>query len=63
MRRWECSHSSPSGPDLDLYLALEAAIHPSQIPVSIRRAANNERGAFLYPLFQMAYTVLVRRFR
>jgi transcriptional regulator with XRE-family HTH domain len=55
VNRWEGSHSSPTGPTLDLYLALDAAIRAGNPPQAIVQAANNERGAFLYVLFRMAY--------
>lgn len=55
VNRWEGGHSSPTGPTRDLYLALDAAIRAGNTPETIRRAANNERGAFLYTLFRMAY--------
>jgi len=55
VNRWEGGHSAPTGPTLDLYLALDRAIRGGSSPESILRAANNERGAFLYALFRMAY--------
>ena len=55
VNRWEGRHSSPTGPIRDLYLALDAAIHAGNSAAAILRAANNERGAFLYALFRMAY--------
>ena len=55
VNRWEGGHSTPTGPTLDLYLALDAAIRVGTAPEVIRRAANNERSAFLYDLFRMAY--------
>ncbi len=55
VNRWEGGHSSPTGPTLDLYLALDAAIRAGNTPQAIRQAANNERGAFLYALFRMGY--------
>ncbi len=55
VNRWEGGHSGPTGPTRDLYLALDAAIRSGNAPEVIRRAANNERGAFLYALFRMAY--------
>ncbi len=55
VNRWEGGHSGPTGPTLDLYMALDAAIRAGNAPEAIRRAANNERGAFLYALFRMAY--------
>jgi transcriptional regulator with XRE-family HTH domain len=59
VNRWEGARSSPHGPALDLYLALNAAMRPRhsltwRVPAIIR-AANGERGAFLYSLFRMAY--------
>jgi len=55
VNRWEGGHSSPTGPTLDLYLAIDAAIRAGHAPDTIRQAANSERGAFLYALFRMAY--------
>ena len=55
VNRWEAGHSSPTGPTLDLYQALNAAIRAGSTSETIRQAANNERGAFLYALFRMAY--------
>jgi transcriptional regulator with XRE-family HTH domain len=55
VNRWEAGHSSPTGPTLDLYQALNAALRTGNAPETIRQAANNERGAFLYALFRMAY--------
>jgi transcriptional regulator with XRE-family HTH domain len=55
VNRWEAGHSSPTGPIRDLYLALDAAIRKGNTPEAIRQAANNERSAFLYALFRMAY--------
>jgi len=55
VNRWEAGHSSPTGPTLDLYQALNAAIRAGNRPEIIRQAANNERGVFLYALFRMAY--------
>ena len=63
VNRWERDHSSPGGPVLDLYFALDAALRGGHNPESIRQAANNERGAFLFRLFQMAYTWPGRRIR
>jgi transcriptional regulator with XRE-family HTH domain len=56
VNRWEGGHSGPTGPTLDLYLALDAAIRSGKAPEAICKAANNERGAFLYALFRMAYS-------
>lgn len=56
VNRWEGGHSTPAGPIRDLYLALEAAIKGGNSAEAILRAANNERGAFLYALFRMAYS-------
>jgi len=56
VNRWEGGHSSPTGPTRDLYLAIDAAMRSGHPPEDIRRAANNERGAFLYALFRMAYS-------
>src|SRR5580704_1709606 len=55
VNRWEGGHSSPTGPTLDFYLAIDAAIRAGHAPETIRQAANSERGAFLYTLFRMAY--------
>jgi len=55
VNRWEGGHSSPTGPTADLYLAMDAAIRGGTAPQTIRKAANSERGAFLYSLFRMAY--------
>jgi transcriptional regulator with XRE-family HTH domain len=56
VNRWEGGNaSSPAGPICDLYLALGAAIRAGNTPQAILAAANNERGAFLYALFRMAY--------
>lgn len=55
VNRWEAGHSGPTGPTLDLYLAIEAAIRAGHTPGSIRQATNSERGVFLYALFRMAY--------
>ena len=55
VNRWEAGHSSPTGPALDLYQALNTAIRAGNAPEAIRQAANNERGTFLYALFRMAY--------
>lgn len=55
VNRWEGGHSSPTGPIRDLYLAIDSALAGGFSPEQIRQAANNERGLFLYALFQMAY--------
>ncbi|HEY2171870.1 MAG TPA: helix-turn-helix domain-containing protein [Candidatus Angelobacter sp.] len=55
VNRWEAGHSSPTGPTLDLYHALEAAIRAGHTPAAIRQASNAQRSAFLLALFQMAY--------
>lgn len=55
VNRWEGGHSSPSGPTLDLYKALAAAIQAGHTADAIHQAANAERGAFLLALFQMGY--------
>jgi transcriptional regulator with XRE-family HTH domain len=55
VNRWEGGHFAPTGPTLDLYLALDGALRAGNSSESILRAANNERGAFLYTLFRMAY--------
>ena len=56
VNRWEAGHSSPTGPTLDLYQALAAAIRAGHSAAAIRQAANAERGVFLLALFQMAYS-------
>ena len=56
VNRWEGRHSGPTGPTLDLYLALDAAIKAGNAPQAILQAADSERGAFLYHLFRMAYS-------
>jgi transcriptional regulator with XRE-family HTH domain len=63
VNRWEGGHSSPTGPTLDIYLALDAAIRAGHNPETIRRAANADRGTFLYSLFRMAYAHTQRRTR
>jgi len=55
VNRWEAGHSSPTGPTMDLYNALNAAIRAGYRPEAIRQAANAERGVFLLTLFQMGY--------
>lgn len=55
VNRWEGGHSMPTGPTRDLYLAIEGALGVGHSPEAIRQAANNERGVFLFTLFQMAY--------
>lgn len=55
VNRWEGGHSSPAGSTRDLYLALDAALRAGHRPDTIRHAANNERGPFLYSLFRLAY--------
>jgi transcriptional regulator with XRE-family HTH domain len=55
VNRWEGGHSGPSGSVLDLYEALATALRAGHAPASILRAANSERGVFLYTLFRMAY--------
>lgn len=55
VNRWEGGHSSPNGPTLDLYVALDAAIRAGYSAAQIQKASNNERSVFLYALFQMAY--------
>ena len=56
VNRWEGGHSNPTGAICDLYNALDAAIRTGHPPRAILRAANGERGAFLYLLFRMAYS-------
>lgn len=56
VNRWEGGQSSPAGPIRDLYLALDAAIKGGNSAEAILRAANSERGSFLYSLFRMAYS-------
>lgn len=55
VNRWEGGHSAPTGSILDLYSALATALRSGHTPDAILRAANNERGMFLYTLFRMAY--------
>lgn len=55
VNRWEGGHSSPFESVQDLYRALSAALKAGASPKAIRRAADDERGAFLYTLFRMAY--------
>jgi transcriptional regulator with XRE-family HTH domain len=55
VNRWEGGHSAPTGSVLDLYNALNAAIRSGYSAGQIRKAANSERGLFLYNLFRMAY--------
>ena len=55
INRWEGGHSSPTGPTLDLYLALNAAVRAGYPSAAILQSANGERGVFLYSLFRMAY--------
>jgi hypothetical protein len=38
-----------------MYLALDSALKAGNTPEMIKKAANAERGAFLYALFRMAY--------
>lgn len=61
VNRWEGNHSAPTGPTLDLYLALDAALRAGHSPGTILAAANNERGFFLYALFRMGYSATRRR--
>lgn len=63
VNRWEGGHSSPTGPTRDLYLAIDAALRGGNSPSTIHRAANNDRGTFLYSLFRMAYSHPTRRSR
>lgn len=55
VNRWEGGHSSPTGPTLDLYLALNAAMRAGYPSAVVLQSAKGERGAFLYSLFRMAY--------
>jgi DNA-binding transcriptional regulator YiaG len=55
VNRWEAGHSSPTGPTLDLYNALSAAIRAGHSAEAIQQAANAERGMFLLRLFEMGY--------
>jgi hypothetical protein len=55
VNRWEGAHSSPTGPTLDLYVAIDGALRAGNSPEAILHAANNERGVFLYAVFRMAY--------
>ena len=56
VNRWEGGHSSPMGPTMDLYRAIDGALRAGYAPRSIREAANTDRGTFLYALFRMAYS-------
>ena len=55
VNRWEGGHSAPVGGVRDLYAALAAALAAGISPSAILKAANNERGLFLFTLFKMAY--------
>lgn len=55
VNRWEGGHSSPMGPNRDLYMALDSALKAGNSPETILKAADAERGVFLYALFHMAY--------
>lgn len=55
VNRWEGGHSYPTRSVADLYEAIRAALKAGHPGSSIVRAANNERGRFLYELFRMAY--------
>lgn len=55
VNRWEGGHSSPLEGIQDLYQAVSAALKAGASPNAIRRAASDERGAFLYTLFRLAY--------
>jgi transcriptional regulator with XRE-family HTH domain len=61
VNRWEAGHSAPTGSVLDLYEALRAALRAGYSSDSINRAANNERGVFLYTLFRMAHGPVRKR--
>lgn len=51
VNRWEGAHSSPVGPTLDLYSAIETALRSGNSPEAILQAANNERGVFCSQFF------------
>lgn len=55
VNRWEAGHSVPTKSVKDLYAAIEAALRAGHPADDIRRAADNERGVFLYSLFSMGY--------
>ena len=55
VNRWENNGSSPMGPTLDLYNALEAALNHRDGAAELRHSANGDRGKFLHRLFAMAY--------
>jgi transcriptional regulator with XRE-family HTH domain len=55
VNRWEAGHSCPTGPTIDLYNALNAALSSGHSPAVIRKAADAERSKFLLALFQMGY--------
>ena len=63
VNRWEGGHSSPTGPTRDLYLAIDTALRSGNPPAAIHRAADNDRGTFLYALFRMAYAHPTKRSR
>lgn len=55
VNRWEGGHSYPTKSVADLYEAIRAALRAGHSGASIVRAADDERGRFLYALFRMAY--------
>jgi len=55
VNRWEGGQSGPSGPTLDLYLALDAAVKTGKTLEVVRQISNPNRGAFLHALFRLAY--------
>ena len=61
VNRWEGGHSSPMGPTRELYLALDAALRAGNAASTILKAADNQRGIFLYSLFRLAYGPGARR--
>ncbi len=55
VNRWEGGASSPTGPTLDIYRALDAALRAGYRGNQILAAATGDRGQFLYRLFAFAY--------
>ena len=55
VNRWENGHAVPMRTVLDLYDALDTALHRGKTPDVVRRAAEKPRPVFLRQLFYMAY--------
>lgn len=55
VNRWEGGHSGVTGATLDLYEATDAALKAGYTREQILQGASQNRGAFLYKLFRMAY--------